>query len=92
MSSVLELLPRFAGPAIDSLHKDLMSLQPANPYQAKAAMPLTQAVTLKHIQYSYPNAPQPSLKDLSFTIPAKSTVGLVGAASAETGAPLRGQV
>ena len=62
---------RFAGPAIDALHKDLMSLQPANPHQAKAAMPLTQAITLNHIQYSYPNAPQPALKDLSLTIPAK---------------------
>ena len=70
---------RFAGPAIDSLHKDLMSLQPANPHQAMAAMSLIQAITLNQIQYSYPNAPQPALKDLSLTIPAKRTVGLVGA-------------
>ncbi|MRH79086.1 ATP-binding cassette domain-containing protein [Spiribacter sp. C176] len=70
---------RFAGPAIDALHKDLMSLQPANPHQAKAAMPLTQAITLNDVQYTYPNAPQPALKNLSLTIPAKSTVGLVGA-------------
>ena len=70
---------RYAGPSIDALHQDLMSLQFANPHQAKAAMSLTQAITLNHIQYSYPNAAQPVLKDLSITIPARSMVGLVGA-------------
>lgn len=70
---------RYAGPSIDALHQDLMSLQPANPHQAKAAMSLNQAITLNHIQYCYPNAAQPVLKDLSLTIPARSMVGLVGA-------------
>jgi len=70
---------RFAGPALDALHKDLMSLQPANPHPVKAAMPLNQAITLSQVQYTYPNAPQPALKNLSLTIPAKSTAGLVGA-------------
>jgi ABC-type multidrug transport system fused ATPase/permease subunit len=76
---------RFAGPALDALHADLMSLQPAHSNPSEDAIALKQAITLKkaitlnQIQYHYPNAPQLALKNLSLTIPAKSTVGLVGA-------------
>ena len=70
---------RFAGPALDALHKDLMSLQPASPSTQQPAMPLTQAITLNNIVYQYPNATAPALKGISLTIPAKSKVGLVGA-------------
>jgi len=69
---------RFAGPALDALHADLMSLQPAHPNPSQDAIALKQAITLNQIQYRYPNAPQSALKNLSLTIPAKSTVGLVG--------------
>jgi len=70
---------RFAGPALDALHSDLMSLKPAYPNPSQDAIMLKQAITLNQIQFRYPNAPQPALKNLSLTIPAKSTVGLVGA-------------
>jgi ABC-type multidrug transport system fused ATPase/permease subunit len=76
-SAVTQL--RFAGPALDALHADLMSLQPAHPNFNQEAITLKQAITLNQIQFRYPNAPQPALKKLSLTIPAKSTVGLVGA-------------
>jgi ATP-binding cassette, subfamily B, bacterial PglK len=70
---------RFVGPALDALHKDLMSLQPAEQlHNTISAMPLTQAIELKNIHFSYPNAPQPTLKGISLTIPAHSTVALVG--------------
>lgn len=69
---------RFAGPALDALHADLMSLQPAHLNSSQEAIALKQAITLNQIQYGYPNAAQPALKNLSLTIPAKSTVGLVG--------------
>jgi ABC-type multidrug transport system fused ATPase/permease subunit len=70
---------RFSGPALDALHKDLMSLQPTGPNTQQPAMPLTQAITLDKIIYRYPNAATPALKSICLTIPAKSTVGLVGA-------------
>lgn len=70
---------RFAGPALDALHSDLMSLQPAHPDPSQDAITLTRAITLNQIQYRYPNAPQLALKNLSLYIPAQSTVGLVGA-------------
>jgi ABC-type multidrug transport system fused ATPase/permease subunit len=69
---------RFVGPALDALHADLISLQPANLKPSQETIILKQAITLNQVQYSYPNAPQPALKNLSLTIPAKSTVGLVG--------------
>ena len=70
---------RFKGPAIDALHKDFMALKPAYRNPSQEPILLKQAITLNQIQYRYPNAPQPALKNLSLTIPAKSTVGLVGA-------------
>lgn len=70
---------RFAGPALDALHADLMSLQPTYSNPSQEAIPLKQAITLNQIQYRYPNAPLPALSSVSLTIPAKSTVGLVGA-------------
>jgi ABC-type multidrug transport system fused ATPase/permease subunit len=70
---------RFAGPALEALHKDLMSLKPASANAQQPAMPLFQAITLNNIVYRYPNAAMPALKGISLTIPAKSTVGLVGA-------------
>lgn len=70
---------RFAGPALDALHAELMSLQPAHPNSSQDAIAFGHAITLNKIQYRYPNAPQPVLNNLSVTIPVKSTVGLVGA-------------
>lgn len=70
---------RFASPALDALHADLMSLKPAHPnFSQEDTIALKLAITLNKIQYSYPNATQPALKNLSFTIPAKSTVAMVG--------------
>jgi len=71
---------RFAGPALDALHQDLSSLQAADAQPGHLTpLPLTQAITLNHISYRYPNAPQPALKGIDLTIPAHSTVGFVGA-------------
>jgi ABC-type multidrug transport system fused ATPase/permease subunit len=70
---------RFVGPALDALHTELMSLQPPYPNTGQDAIVFDQVITLNRVHYSYPNAAQPMLKNLSLTIPAKSTVGLVGA-------------
>jgi ABC-type multidrug transport system fused ATPase/permease subunit len=70
---------RFAGPALDALHADLMRLQPTYPNSSQDAITLKKVITLNQIHYRYPNASLPALKNLSLTIPAKSTVGFVGA-------------
>ena len=71
---------RFAGPALDALHKDLNSLQAADTQHGDLSpLRLSQAISLNQVSYSYPKAPQPALNDIDLTIPAHSTVGFVGA-------------
>jgi ABC-type multidrug transport system fused ATPase/permease subunit len=71
---------RFAGPALDALHADLMSLKPADATDADTeAMLLRQAIKLANIQFGYPNAKEPALKGINLNIPANGTIGLVGA-------------
>jgi len=71
---------RFAGPALDALHQDLMSLQTDDAQHGiLSPLPLTQAIQLNQVSYRYPNAPLPALKGIDLTIPAHSTVGFVGA-------------
>jgi ABC-type multidrug transport system fused ATPase/permease subunit len=71
---------RFAGPALDALHQDLISLQAADAQHGHLnLLPLTQAITLNQVSYRYPKAPQPALKGINLAIPAHSTVGFVGA-------------
>ena len=69
---------RFAGPALDSLHTDLMSLKPEYPNQTSDTIALQEAITLNNITYHYPDAQRAALKGVSLSIPARSTVGLVG--------------
>ena len=71
---------RFAGPAVDALHQDLSSLHTNDAQHGQLSpLPLTQAITLNQVSYRYPNALQPALKGIDLTIPARSTVGFVGA-------------
>ena len=74
---------RFTAPALDSLYHDLMRLEPGTGRLTKLRQPaplgLEHGIRLENIYYTYPGATQPALNDLSLDIPARSTVGLVGA-------------
>ena len=73
-------LLRFAGPALVSLHQEMINLQAFEPEHDKlSVMPLTKAITLNQVIYRYPGSPQPTLKNVNLTIPVHSTVGFVGA-------------
>lgn len=70
---------RFAGPAINILHADLIGHHKTNLHGENIKpMNFTQAITLTNIVYSYPNAPQPALKGIDLAIPARSTIAFVG--------------
>ena len=69
----------FIGPSVDRLYDDIKKLKPLDLNQDQAALSLKKTITLKNIYYDYPNAPRTTLKDISLSIPAKTTVGLVGA-------------
>jgi ABC-type multidrug transport system fused ATPase/permease subunit len=77
---------RFSKPTLDKLHEDMKAAE-ANaralpPVERGAVVRLTEALTLEDIHYAYPQADRPAVRGLSLTIPARSTVGIVGGTGA----------
>jgi len=68
----------FAGPAIDSMYYDFKNLYVEESSNNQSILAFNKSITLKNIHYKYPNAPKDSVKDVSLTIQAYTTVGLVG--------------
>lgn len=75
-SSVAQLT--FVGPSLNKLHDDLKNIKLSNANQGPSNLSFNSSIALKNINYSYPNASRKSLKNISLTIPAKTTVGIVG--------------
>lgn len=79
---------RFNRMALDSLHEDMLEIQEAQqddlPPEERRVEPvhLTEKLELVDVHYSYPLAERPALRGLSLTIPARSTVGVVGGTGA----------
>jgi len=70
---------KFAGPALNALHTDLMGLNPVEPYEKVIEpLPLNKCIELNNIVYEYPNANAPALNGITLSISACTTVGLVG--------------
>ena len=69
----------FAGTAIDKLYDDKKNLKPFNVNQNQKLLHFNRSISLKNIHYNYPNASRTALKDINLSIPAKATVGLIGA-------------
>tara|TARA_B100000029_G_C17604392_1_gene966922 strand:+ start:3491 stop:5284 length:1794 start_codon:yes stop_codon:yes gene_type:complete len=70
---------RFTTPALNSIYDDLKSLQPYTPNKNQESLILKDRITLRNLYYNYPNSSRTALKNLNFSIQARSTVGLVGA-------------
>lgn len=69
----------FTYPSLDKLYNILKDLEEFTPNQDKGAFSFDRSITLKNIFYNYPNGSKKVLKDININIPAKSTVGLIGA-------------
>jgi len=69
----------FTEPAINSLSEDLKNLKPININPDRGSLSFNKSITLKNIHYNYPNSSRTALKNISFSIPIKSSIGLVGA-------------
>ena len=69
----------FVGPSINKLYDDIKSLKNFNSSKHQSILPLENEIILKNIHYNYPNSSRTILKNLNINIPAKNTVGLVGA-------------
>ena len=70
---------RIVVPALDLMFKDLSSLEPYSRDYDKSFLSLNHSIVLKGIKYNYPNASKVALKNIELSIPARSTVGFVGA-------------
>jgi ABC-type multidrug transport system fused ATPase/permease subunit len=73
---------RFAGPALESIHRDLTAIAPIGSANAAATettpLTLSSSLRLDGVAYSYPNSERCTLCSLSIEMPARTSLGLVG--------------
>jgi ABC-type multidrug transport system fused ATPase/permease subunit len=68
----------FVSPSIDKLNNDLKELKVHEKNQDQVAITFNKAIKLNKIYYNYPNTSRTSLNNVKLTIPARSTVGIIG--------------
>jgi len=66
------------GPSLNELYEDLRNLKPPISDQDQGILPLNKSITLKNVDYNYPNTSRTALKNININIDAKTTIGLVG--------------
>ena len=66
------------GPSLDKLCDDMKKIKPSNSNQDQGILSFNKAINLKNIYYNYPNTSRTALNDINISIPAKTTVALVG--------------
>ena len=71
---------RFVTPALDALYTDLISLSNTDLFDnhSKRKILLQQEMNLNNVVFNYPGVTKPALNQINLTIPAYSTIGLVG--------------
>ena len=70
---------RFHQSAVDALFAELHEVTGPTPDPADGtALPLRRTLALDRVTYAYPKAPSQSLRDVSLTIPARTSIGFVG--------------
>ncbi len=73
---------RFGLPALEFLYEDILKFpEHDQAVQSTEVRPLAPAnhIQLRNIDFTYPNAPRDTLKNINLKIPVGSTIGLVGA-------------
>jgi len=70
---------RFVSPSVDALYNEFKNLKKYNLNYNKDFLNLNKSIKLNNISYKYPNSSKSILKNININIPARSTVGLVGA-------------
>ena len=69
----------FCWSTVNSLHSDYKNLKPLNSQQDKGTLSFNKTITLKNLYYQYPKASKDVLRNINIKIPARTSVGLVGA-------------
>jgi ABC-type multidrug transport system fused ATPase/permease subunit len=68
----------YVGPSLDALYNQLIDFKSSNLNQNLEIISLEKSITLKNVYYKYPKALRTALKNINLSVPAKSTVGIVG--------------
>ncbi len=68
----------FISPSLNKLYLDFKNLKEVDSYQ-HVDFTFNKNIFLKNIYFNYPNTSRTALKNLTLTVPSKSTIGLVGA-------------
>ena len=69
---------RFVSPALNILYNDFRGLEPILYSKNNNKILFNESIKLKNICFHYPNSSIEALRNINITIPAKSTIGLVG--------------
>jgi ABC-type multidrug transport system fused ATPase/permease subunit len=75
-ANIIEL--RFESTTLDNIFNDLKSLKQKVLYMNSNPISLNRSINLNNVCYSYPKEPRKIIKNISLTIPAQTTVGIVG--------------
>lgn len=70
---------KFIEPSLDKLCEDIKNLKSFNSIEGRSELSFNESISLKNIEYCYPNSSNPVLKNVNMNIPARSTIGIVGA-------------
>ena len=74
---------RFSAPALERLSQNLSEAEARHlPPRPPSPLPMTRSIALDAISFTYPGSAQPVLDALSLTIPARSSIGIVGGTGA----------
>ncbi|MDC0352562.1 ABC transporter ATP-binding protein/permease [Candidatus Pelagibacter sp.] len=68
----------FIGPALEKLYEEIKSLKTFDKKKNNTILPFNKEVSLKEVNYNYPNSSRTALKNINLNIPVNSKVGLVG--------------
>ena len=69
----------FVSPSIKKLCDDINNLKQVKILEDQNTLSFNKDIEINGIEYNYPNSSKPSIKNVSLDIPARSTVGIVGA-------------
>ena len=70
---------KFSGPALDSIHKDLIDLENSeNIFDETKKITFNKSIELKNVSYNYPDSSKYALKNINIKIKLNSKIGIVG--------------
>lgn len=73
---------RYGLPVVDTLYTEFSQLAPPPPDDSHAKVSFRDTLELKQVDYAYPGATEPVIKDVSFAIRRGESIGFIGTSGA----------